>query len=104
MRRGRRDSIHLTIGDTLDCWRVEAFEPERRLRLAAEMKMPGRAWLEFEVTEDGNGSIIQQTAIFEPAGLQGLLYWYSFYLLHQFVFSGMLRSIGRAARNVEKQS
>jgi hypothetical protein len=49
----------LTIGDTLDCWRVEAFEPERRLRLAAEMKMPGRTWLEFEVTEDGNGSIFR---------------------------------------------
>jgi uncharacterized protein YbjT (DUF2867 family) len=103
MRRGRRDSIHLTIGDTIDCWRVEAFEPERRLRLAAEMKVPGRAWLEFEVTEDANGSIIQQTAIFDPAGLQGLFYWYSFYLFHQFVFSGMLRTIGRTARNVEKQ-
>jgi uncharacterized protein YbjT (DUF2867 family) len=102
MRRGRRDGIHLTIGDSLDCWRVEAFEPERRLRLAAEMKVPGRAWLEFEVTGDAHSSTIQQTAIFDPAGLQGLLYWYSFYLFHQFVFSGMLRGIGRAARNMEK--
>jgi uncharacterized protein YbjT (DUF2867 family) len=102
MRRGRRDNIHLTVGDTLDCWRVDAFEPERRLRLAAEMKVPGRAWLEFEVIEDASGSIIQQTAIFDPAGLPGLLYWYSFYLFHQFVFSGMLRGIGRAARNAEK--
>jgi hypothetical protein len=102
MRRGRRDSNHLTIGDTVDCWRVEAFEPGRRLRLAAEMKVSGRAWLEFEVIADGNGSIIQQTAIFDPAGLRGLLYWYSSYLLHQLVFSGMLRGIGRAARNVEE--
>jgi uncharacterized protein YbjT (DUF2867 family) len=102
MRRGRRDNIHLTIGDTLDCWRVEAFEPERRLRLTAEMKVPGRAWLEFEVTGDANGSTIQQTAIFDPIGLQGLLYWYSIYPFHQLVFSGMLRGIGRAARNVEK--
>jgi hypothetical protein len=101
MRRGRRDNIHLTIGDTLDFWRVEAFEPERRLRLVAEMKVPGRAWLEFEVTGDARGSTIQQTAIFDPAGLQGLLYWYSFYLFHRFVFSGMLRGIGRAARNME---
>ncbi len=102
MRRGRRDSIHLTIGDTLDCWRVEAFEPEHRLRLAAEMKTPGRAWLEFEVTGDAKGSMIRQTAIFDPAGLKGLLYWYSLYLFHQFVFSGMLRGIGRAAESREK--
>jgi hypothetical protein len=64
----------------------------------------GNAWLEFEVTEDGNGSIIRQTAIFDPAGLQGLLVWYYFYLFHRFVFSGMLRGISRAARNVEKPS
>jgi uncharacterized protein YbjT (DUF2867 family) len=102
MRRGRRDSIRLTVGDPLDCWRVEAFEPERRLRLAAEMKVPGRAWLEFEVTGDANGSIIRQTAIFDPAGLHGLLYWYSLYLFHRFVFSGMLRGIGRAAENTER--
>jgi uncharacterized protein YbjT (DUF2867 family) len=104
MRRGRRDSIQLTIGDPLDCWRVEAFEPERRLRMAAEMKLPGRGWLEFEVTGDANGSTIRQTAIYDPAGLHGLLYWYSFYLFHQFVFSGMLRGIGRAAENMERQS
>jgi uncharacterized protein YbjT (DUF2867 family) len=103
MRRGRRDSIRLTVGDTLDCWRVEAFEPERRLRLAAEMKIPGRAWLEFEVTGDANGSIIRQTAIFDPAGLQGLLYWYSLYLFQRIVFSGMLRVIGRIAGNMERQ-
>ncbi len=99
MRRGRRDKIHLKVGDSLDFWRVEAFEPERRLLLAAEMKLPGRAWLEFEVTADAGGAVIRQTAIFDPIGLWGLLYWYSLYLVHQFVFSGMLRGIARAAQD-----
>jgi uncharacterized protein YbjT (DUF2867 family) len=103
MRRGRRDSIRLTVGDTLDCWRVEAFEPERRLRLAAEMKLPGRGWLEFEVTGDAHGSTIRQTAIFDPIGLQGLLYWYSVYPFHQFVFSGMLRGIAHTAEDMERR-
>jgi uncharacterized protein YbjT (DUF2867 family) len=98
MRRGRRDKIHTKVGDSLDFWRLEAFEPERRLLLAAEMKLPGRAWLEFEVTEDAKGSMIRQTAIFDPIGLRGLLYWYSIYPLHQFVFSGMLRGIARTAQ------
>jgi hypothetical protein len=99
MRRGRRDSEQLKAGDTLDCWRVEAFEPGRTLRLAAEMKMPGRAWLEFEVTADANGSIIRQTAIFDPVGLGGLMYWYLVYPLHQLVFGGMLRGIAHAAEH-----
>jgi uncharacterized protein YbjT (DUF2867 family) len=103
MRRGRRDNMQLTIGDALDCWRVEAFEPERRLRLAAEMKLPGRGWLEFEVTGDAHGSTIRQTAIFDPAGLQGLLYWYSVYPFHQFVFSGMLRGIAHAAEDMDRR-
>lgn len=97
MRRGRRDRTHLKVGDTLDFWRIEAFEPERRLLLAAEMKLPGRAWLEFEVTGDANGSLIRQTAIFDPVGLWGLCYWYSLYPVHQLVFAGMLRGIARAA-------
>ena len=99
MRRGRRDSEQLKAGDTLDCWRVEAFEPGRTLRLAAEMKLPGRAWLEFEVTGDANGSLIRQTAIFDPVGLGGLMYWYLVYPLHQLVFAGMLRGIAHAAQS-----
>src|SRR5512136_687419 len=71
MRRGRRDSEQLKAGDALDCWRVEAFEAGRTLRLAAEMKLPGRAWLEFEVTADVEGSLIRQMAIFDPVGLTG---------------------------------
>ena len=67
------------------------------LRLQAEMKVPGRAWLEFEVRGDQQSSTIRQTAIFDPVGLFGLLYWYSLYPLHELVFAGMLRGIARAA-------
>jgi hypothetical protein len=81
---------------------VEAFQPERLLRLAAEMKLPGRAWLEFEVTEETEGSCIRQTAIFDPVGLWGLIYWYLVYPLHQFVFAGMLRGIASKADPLAK--
>ncbi len=93
VRRGRRDPVNLRIGDALDFWRVEAFEPNRLLRLRAEMKVPGRAWLEFEVTESESGSSVRQTAIFDPIGLFGLVYWYGLYPLHQLVFAGMLRKV-----------
>ncbi|HWH68607.1 MAG TPA: DUF2867 domain-containing protein, partial [Candidatus Sulfotelmatobacter sp.] len=69
LRRGRRDPQSLRVGDAVDFWRVEALEPERLLRLRAEMKVPGRAWLEFEVMRDGAGSVIRQTAHFDPVGL-----------------------------------
>ena len=97
VRRGRRDPENLHVGEPLDFWRVEIFEPPFRLRLKAEMKLPGRAWLEFEVTPCEQGSKIRQTAIFDPIGLAGLLYWYGIYPLHQFVFAGMLRNLARAA-------
>lgn len=97
MRRGRRDADTLRVGDTLDWWRVEAFEPDRRLRLAAEMKLPGRAWLEFEVVPTPGGSIIRQTAIFDPVGLAGILYWYGIYPLHEIIFLGMIRAIAKEA-------
>lgn len=97
VRRGRRDPEHVRPGDALDFWRVEAYEPPRLLRLSAEMKLPGRAWLEFEVTPCAEGSQIRQTALFDPVGLTGLAYWYGIYPLHQLVFAGMLRSIARAA-------
>jgi uncharacterized protein YbjT (DUF2867 family) len=101
MKRGRRNDDHLKVGDPIDCWRVEALGPGLRLQLAAEMKLPGRAWLEFEVAGNENGSLIRQTAIFDPIGLQGLLYWYAVYPLHQLVFAGMLRGIARAAEEVK---
>lgn len=97
IRRGRRDPELLQIGDSLDCWRVEAIDPPRCLRLRAEMKLPGRAWLEFDVSPTPNGSIIRQTAIFDPLGLAGLCYWYAIYPLHQLVFAGMLRNLAKAA-------
>jgi uncharacterized protein YbjT (DUF2867 family) len=98
MRRGRRDPNAPEVGDTLDFWRVEVYEPGRRLRLAAEMKLPGRAWLEFEVVPEGGGTLVHQTAVFEPAGLFGLLYWYVLLPVHAVIFGGMLREIGRRAR------
>lgn len=97
MRRGRRDPERLEPGDTVDFWRVEAIEPDRLLRLSAEMKLPGRAWLQFEVEGDESGSTIRQTSIFDPIGLIGLLYWYLLYPLHSRVFAGLLLGIVRAA-------
>jgi uncharacterized protein YbjT (DUF2867 family) len=98
VRRGRRDPETLRVGDTVDWWRVETLEPGRRLRLIAEMKLPGRAWLEFEVAEEGAGrSSIRQTAIFDPVGLLGLVYWYTLYPLHWLIFEGMLARIKERA-------
>jgi len=96
VRRGRRDPDHVVPGDAVDFWRVEAFEPDRLLRLAAEMRLPGRAWLQFEVEPVADGSVLRQTAIFDPVGLFGLLYWYALYPLHGLVFAGMLRGIVEA--------
>jgi len=95
LRRGRRDPEQIRGGDVIDFWRVELFEPDRRLRLTAEMKLPGRAWLEFEVQPNESGCTIRQTAIFDPRGLGGLLYWYVLYPFHVLVFSGMLRAIAK---------
>ena len=83
------------MGETIDFWRVEAYEPDRLLRLSAEMRLPGRAWLQFEVEPSGSGSVIRQTAEFEPLGLAGLAYWYVLYPLHRVIFEGMLRRIAR---------
>jgi uncharacterized protein YbjT (DUF2867 family) len=98
MRRGRRNAQSIVVGDALDFWRVEAFESDRRLRLVAEMKLPGRAWLQFEVEPigslpDAQESTIRQTAIFDPAGLGGLVYWYALYPAHRWIFAGMLCAI-----------
>jgi hypothetical protein len=98
MRRGRRDPQRLQVGDTLDCWRVELIQPGTLLRLVAEMKLPGRAWLEFEMQPEGDGTRLRQTAIFDPLGLWGLAYWYGVWPLHQLVFAGMLRGIALAAK------
>jgi len=98
LRRGRSDPEHLRVGDTVDWWRVETYEPASLLRLRAEMKLPGRAWIEFEVRPTERGSVVRQTAVFDPSGLLGLLYWYGVYPLHVAVFRGMLAGIARAAQ------
>ena len=85
------------MGDTLDCWRVEFIQPGQQLRLVAEMKLPGRAWLDFEVQPDGDGARLRQTAMFDPVGLWGLAYWYGVWPLHQVVFAGMLTGFVRSA-------
>lgn len=98
VRRGRRHPERLHVGDTVDFWRVAAIEPDRRLRLAAEMRLPGRAWLEFEVEPTATGARIRQTAEFDPVGWLGLLYWYALYPVHRHVFAGMLAGIARSAQ------
>jgi uncharacterized protein YbjT (DUF2867 family) len=96
VRRGPRHVDRLSPGDTLDCWRVEALEPNRLLRLRAEMKLPGRAWLQFEVT--GNcPATVRQTVTFDPVGTVGLLYWYSLYPVHALMLKGLLAAIADEA-------
>jgi uncharacterized protein YbjT (DUF2867 family) len=102
LRRGRRDPDDLRVGDALDFWRVEEYEPDRRLRLFAEMRLPGRAWLEFEVEKIPGGTAVRQTAIFDPLGLAGQIYWYALYPVHALIFRGMLRAIAREARSPSK--
>lgn len=97
MRRGRPDPETPFPGSTLDFWRVEFYEPGRRLRLSAEMKLPGRAWLEFRAEPDGSSTVIRQLAQFEPRGLAGLLYWYLLSPVHALMFRGMLRRIAAKA-------
>ena len=96
LRRGRRHPEQLHPGDSLDFWRVDAVEPNRLLRLHAEMRLPGRAWLQFEVTGD-RPVVLRQTATFDPIGLFGLLYWYALYPVHAVMFGGMLSAIARSA-------
>ncbi|NQV29934.1 MAG: SDR family oxidoreductase [Candidatus Marinimicrobia bacterium] len=93
MRRMRPSGRSLSVGDSLDFWRVEAYAPPQQLRLRAEMKVPGQAWLNFELSPAPEGCKITQTAEFYPRGLSGLLYWYAIYPLHALVFRGMIRGI-----------
>ena len=98
LRRGRRDPKHLRVGDGLDFWRVEQVEKEKVLRLYAEMILPGKAWLEFRIQQEGNQVRITQEATFSPRGLGGQLYWYVILPLHAFVFPTMLRNIVRSSK------
>ncbi len=101
MRRGRRDPDELRVGDALDFWRVEAVEPDRLLRLRAEMKVPGDAWLEFGAAPlSGGRTLLTQTAFYVPKGVGGLAYWYSLYAMHAVLFSGLIRTIGQQAERL----
>lgn len=103
LRRGRRHPTELEAGDALDFWRVEQVDPPQLLRLRAEMKVPGRAWLQFEAIPEGAGTRLVQTAIFQPDGLAGHLYWNLLYPIHRIMFSGMVDRIARSAeRSVDR--
>ncbi|MFF3936925.1 SDR family oxidoreductase [Streptomyces phaeofaciens] len=98
LRRGRRDAARLRVGDSLDFWRVEEIEPGRLLRLRAEMRLPGLAWLEmYAETDDAGRTRFRQRALFHPHGLLGHAYWWSVSPFHAVVFGGMARNIARAA-------
>ena len=98
LRRGRRDPEEVRIGDAIDFWRVEAVEPDKRLLLRAEMKLPGAAWLQFEALPYQAGQTrLVQTAFFAPKGLWGLAYWYLLYPIHRIIFAGMIRNLAQRA-------
>lgn len=97
LRRGRRHPEQLLPGEALDFWRVEEVDPPRLLRLRAEMRVPGRAWLQWETHAEGDGTRLVQKAIFAPRGLLGVAYWYSLYPVHKFIFSDMIRAVARDA-------
>jgi hypothetical protein len=97
LRRGRRHPSKLLPGDAVDFWRVEAVEEPSQLRLRAEMKLPGTAWLQWDIEPDNDGSCVVQTALFAPVGLTGALYWNLLYPVHKFIFSGLVRNIAREA-------
>ena len=99
LRRGRRDADDIRVGEALDFWRVEAIEPGRMMRLRAEMKVPGKAWLQFEVkAQDPDARpLLTQTAFFAPKGLFGLAYWYLLYPIHSLIFGGMIRRLAARA-------
>ena len=99
MNRGRRDRDLCVAGDVIDGWTVDACEPGRLLRLSADFKLPGCAWLEWEVTplDDGRRSTLRQTATFDPRGLLGRAYWYAVIPLHALIFRGLLRALAARA-------
>lgn len=100
LRRGRRDASDISVGESLDFWQVEELDPGRRILLRAEMKVPGIAWLEFEVRQmDEQRCTLTQTARFYPRGLPGIIYWCGVYPLHALVFRGLIRSIAKKAES-----
>jgi uncharacterized protein YbjT (DUF2867 family) len=101
LRRGRRDPLTLHVGESLDFWRVEELDRGVRLKLYAEMVLPGKAWLEFTIIEEGGKRIVRQEASFSPRGLGGQLYWYAVLPFHIFVFPTMMRNLIRKANRTD---
>ena len=97
--RGRRRQQGLALGDAVDWWRVERLDPGHLLRLRAEMKVPGQAWLEFSVEPDGQGSRYTQRAVFFPSGLTGRLYWLALTPFHAVIFRNMATRVTAAAES-----
>ena len=102
LRRGRRDADSVRVGEALDFWRVEAVEPNHLMRLRAEMKVPGKAWLQFEVKaqEHDTRPLLTQIAFFAPKGLLGLVYWYALYPIHSMIFGGMIQRVAKRATDM----
>ncbi len=102
LRRGRRDADFVRVGEALDFWRVEAVEANHLMRLRAEMKVPGKAWLQFEVKaqEHDTRPLLTQTAFFAPKGLSGVLYWYALYPIHSLIFGGMIQRLAKRATDL----
>lgn len=98
LRRGRRHPDEIRAGESLDFWRVEEMEKDRLLRLRAEMKLPGKAWLQFESQPEGVKTLLTVTAYFAPHGLFGFLYWYAMWPFHKFIFDGLTRRVASRAR------
>ncbi len=98
LRRGRRHPDELHAGEALDFWRVESIEKNTRLRLIAEMKVPGKAWLEFTSIPKEGKTLFTVTAYFDPHGLSGFLYWYAMWVFHKFIFDGMARALASRAK------
>jgi hypothetical protein len=104
LRRGRRDPDRLRVGDALDFWRVEALVPDKLLRLRAEMRLPGRAWLEWTISDDGDSgkTSLTQRARYQPRGLAGRLYWYALLPFHAVIFKGLAHAIVKRAESVSR--
>ena len=98
--RGRRHPLDLAVGDAVDLWRVEALDPPHLLRLRAEMRLPGTAWHEYRVVDDGAGTVVVQRALFAPRGLWGRIYWAALTPLHAVLYPRMLRRIVREAERL----
>lgn len=97
LRRGRRHPEEILPGEALDFWRVEEVRPPHLLRLRAEMRLPGKAWLQFEAVPEDGGTRLVQTALFAPRGMWGALYWYGSFPIHRFIFSDMVDAVARDA-------